>query len=867
MNHPDHLDRLNHPDHPPAGRRRRATAAAAVLAAVAGVLPALAAGPAAAVPPAPAAGTASAATPLRWPQPWGAAARLTGTSAERDVRGLVVLPDGSAVTLWTQKSSPAAAESPLYAAVRRAGTDTWGAPARLTAPSARVREVKVVAAGTGAVAVWTEAPDAAPGSKGGERIVSSGLTAGGWSAPAPVAGSEPGRTLAGLDLAAGRKGTVTAVWTRGEPEGETPREVHAATRSAAGAWSAGVRVSVDPTGQDGAIEGGAPHLAVDARGNTVVAYAHVISSDAGVPYTATLPAGASTWNAPVRHRDPFEWSRPPRLAAGPDGTVALIWSGYGSTGKSPVQVKTTRDAAAGWPDERSTVQPDGITDLPEPQLSADGAITLVGRDRLGGYTYATTLAEGARTWSEARDLTLGGTDEQYDVSTGPDGTVRAVWAEHRDGPDEAVLVQGTRGPDGTWTTSRLKTPAGRGFDAEVAAGPDGRAVAVWSRRGGQDANTLWTARTVPQAEVVSAAVPALAKLAGTTSGSRAWAPVWKLDRPVSAWSLALTDRRGETVRTLSGSTTTSTVAPVWNGRTAGGALPPNGPLSWHLSVTPASAAGRGVLAAGRVTVTGGRVAARDLGGPGGLLDGTGDLLARTADGGIRTLYGDRATGTFKGGTTGAGWAKGTRPVPLGDVNGDRCNDVLAALPGGELRLYTPACGAPLTPGTRHKVLGQGWNRYDVLTSPGDVDGDGRADLVAREGSTGRLYVFGTTRTGLKPRVAVSGTFKGYKKIVGAGDLDGDGLGDLLLQDEGNALWRMDGKGRAGSFFRRVLLDRDWGRSYDAVVGVGDLTGDGWDDLVARDRTGRAWRYSGNAEGRLRAPVRIATGWQGYTGLF
>ncbi|MGC5411985.1 hypothetical protein ACPXCX_51315, partial [Streptomyces sp. DT225] len=61
-----------------------------------------------------------------------------------------------------------------------------------------------------------------------------------------------------------------------------------------------------------------------------------------------------------------------------------------------------------------------------------------------------------------------------------------------------------------------------------------------------------------------------------------------------------------------------------------------------------------------------------------------------------------------------GWTGGntvTAAVPFEDISGDRCNDVLVRTQEGELRAYTPACGAALKPGTPYKKIGTGWNMF------------------------------------------------------------------------------------------------------------------------------------------------------------
>ncbi|WP_078909995.1 VCBS repeat-containing protein [Streptomyces sp. NRRL S-87] len=115
------------------------------------------------------------------------------------------------------------------------------------------------------------------------------------------------------------------------------------------------------------------------------------------------------------------------------------------------------------------------------------------------------------------------------------------------------------------------------------------------------------------------------------------------------------------------------------------------------------------------------------------------------------------------------------------------------------------------------------------------------------------------------RTQIPGAYKGYKRITGAGDLNGDGHGDLVLHDTGNDLWRMSGLG-GGKFSAPVKLADDWGTAYNAVVGVGDVTGDGRADLIARDASGVVWRYAGTGQGTFGSRVQMATGWQGYAAV-
>ncbi|MFF2007540.1 FG-GAP-like repeat-containing protein [Streptomyces sp. NPDC058195] len=345
-------------------------------------------------------------------------------------------------------------------------------------------------------------------------------------------------------------------------------------------------------------------------------------------------------------------------------------------------------------------------------------------------------------------------------------------------------------------------------------------------------------------------------------GAAQWGPKWWLNKPAASWKLVISNRAGTAVRTLSGGLARGVVAPVWNGKDGSGRLVPNGSYTWKMTAAPADGQGAALTRTGTVKVTGAAAALRDFVGS----DGFGELLTLNGSGGLTYQYG-AGKGTFTGKRTGSTWPTTVKAVPFGDLSGDRCNDVLVRFSSGTLRAYRPSCTAAVTPSTAYTSLGTGWNQYNVLTSPGDISGDGRADLIARQSSTGDVYLYKATSTGkLSSRVKIASKWTGYKKIVGAGDLNGDGYGDLLAQDKSNELWRYNGTA-AGTFKSRVKVFDNWGSSYNVVVGVGDITGDGRADLVSRDTSGTVWRNNGNGKGSFGGRTKAASGWQGYKGLF
>ncbi len=355
----------------------------------------------------------------------------------------------------------------------------------------------------------------------------------------------------------------------------------------------------------------------------------------------------------------------------------------------------------------------------------------------------------------------------------------------------------------------------------------------------------------------SATTPAAFKAADT------WTASWQLSKPAASWTLTVKSAAtGATVRTLSGGEARGVVRAVWDGRNAAGAYAPNGSYTWTLTAQPADGQGPALTATGTVALSGGAAVRRDHVGS----DGIGDLLTLNSSGTL-TFQQGTGKGLFSGKVSGGGWPASVVAVPFGDLNGDRCNDVLVRMGDGSLRGYKPGCGKALTPSTAYTKLGTGWTAYNVLSSPGDLTGDKRADLLARKASTGDVYLFaaksdGTLAAGRKIRSA----WTGYTKILGAGDLNGDGHGDVLARDTAGTLWRYDGLGN-GLLKDRVKLFASWGSGYNAVVGAGDITGDGKADLVSRDGNGDVWRNNGDGRGSFGSRVKIASGWQGYKGVF
>lgn len=342
-----------------------------------------------------------------------------------------------------------------------------------------------------------------------------------------------------------------------------------------------------------------------------------------------------------------------------------------------------------------------------------------------------------------------------------------------------------------------------------------------------------------------------------------WSGTWWASKPTGAWRLSLTESAtGTVVRTVSGTEARGRINATWDGKNDSGQVVRNGAYVWTLTAKPADGVGADLTVTGSVTVSGAPVplpAWRDFSG-----DGKGDLLALTSAGALTMRTGTGAGGLGTG-TSATGWPSASMVVPFGDLSGDRCNDVLVRSSAGVLTRYDGGCGKAFSPSGTRLTIGSGWQAYNMLTSPGDLTGDGRADLLART-PAGELWMYAADGAGkFKGRVRLGGGWQAYNALAGTGDLNGDKAGDLLARDTTGTLWRYYGNGK-GALGGRVKLGGGW-QVYNALAGVGDITGDGRTDLVARDAAGVLWRYNGTGAGTLSTRVTIGGGWQMYKSLF
>ncbi|MFF8608817.1 FG-GAP-like repeat-containing protein [Streptomyces sp. NPDC015346] len=244
-------------------------------------------------------------------------------------------------------------------------------------------------------------------------------------------------------------------------------------------------------------------------------------------------------------------------------------------------------------------------------------------------------------------------------------------------------------------------------------------------------------------------------------------------------------------------------------------------------------------------------------------DGAGDLIYRAWDGLTYTTPSSGEGGEFLGSDGNTDLALDI--VPIGDQDGNGQPEVLTLSPHGTLRLYA---NATATYG-EHRWQGNGWTLYNKVFSPGDVNGDGRADLIGRQ-HNGDLYLYlangSTWSSPFGARTKIGAGWNVYDQIVGIGDNDGDGKGDVIGRSLDGRLFFYGSTGSTSAPFKAPRqVGTGWG-IFNQLIAVDDVNGDGAADLFARDQqTGTLWGYTGLGDGRLGPRVQIgATG--GFQGV-
>ncbi|WP_432105989.1 FG-GAP-like repeat-containing protein [Streptomyces sp. bgisy091] len=694
----------------------------------------------------------------------------------------------------------------------------------------------VPALALGAVGLGTAAT-AAPAAVAANAVASSGP----WSEPAKFSGEQDVAEV--IDLRTTSEGDVVALWYRTVPV-TRQLELSVTVRPAASTeWGVTTVLDVLPEGRESV------SLTTAPDGSATATWVNAGESDS-VLRTATLGKGATSWSAPAD------------IATGANiGEVAFATTLAGrgvavwrvSEGRDSLLYVSERAGSGGvWSAPAVLVAADAF--WPQAVIAPDGAVTVAwARSVAEGTTVRTvTKAAGATEWSAPADVSAPSEGGTPYLSLGPDGTKAVAWVRHRPDDEGLLDIVSTVMPagDDDWTPLHV-APAGDSAQlTDTLVGPDGDVTLVWLdyqdtfgvRTATRSASTGdWSATRTLSSEYVPEQFDADIGPDGTVRAG------WVQDEGDGRVFYTAARTGGEWGPAVKLSRTPSDYA---EGAVAAG---PDG------NATAVWAQDDQLWTSGTALDAPAPAARRDYAGA----DGFPDLYARTTAGAL-IVYKGNASHAVSAKVDGGTWPTTSTLIPFGDLDGDGCNDTLVRDGAGALHRYSPACGDVVTPAAPSTQVGTGWQGYDGFSYSGDLDGDGLPDLVARQISTGDLYLYSGTTAGKLTRTGKIGT--GWKSltVVGAGDLNKDGVGDLLARNTTGELYRYDGNG-TGGVRSGVKIGTGWNTMAD-IVGIGDLTGDGTDDIVARTTTGYLYRYDGNGTGGVRSGVRIGTGWKSFTGV-
>jgi VCBS repeat protein len=234
-------------------------------------------------------------------------------------------------------------------------------------------------------------------------------------------------------------------------------------------------------------------------------------------------------------------------------------------------------------------------------------------------------------------------------------------------------------------------------------------------------------------------------------------------------------------------------------------------------------------------------------------DGEGDILWRNTDTGQNGVWLMRGENVVNWNGVANIASRLSNPIVagVGDFDGDGFADIL----------WRDAT----TGAVDVEILGAQWGgQTAIMNVPlnwqvagiGDFDGDHKSDVLWRDKNTGDVGIWmmngGNVRSYEYPGRGVSSVWR----IYGVGDFDGDGKSDILWRnlfggDVG--IWLMNG-GQVPSYQTPATsIPFNW-----TIMTTGDLDGDGKDDIVWRDsNTGDvgAWLMNGGTARTMDTPAR------------
>ncbi len=338
--------------------------------------------------------------------------------------------------------------------------------------SSSTRRLVSLVGATAALAVC--AASAATGSAQQTRL--------GWSFPSVVNDDGRATDQHSPNLVADTAGNVHAAWVDYRNGGGGGEIYYSRLRMGSEHWDGNMRVA----GGDTDVARSAPVVAVDSQSGVHVVWAEARGVSPDIMHRL-LPQGSRVWSAPARVNDDHGPAAQldPRVVADNWGSIHVVWTDHRAGTARLYHAQRLYDGE--WmPNKPITERVQGMQENPELAITKHGDVYALWEESRSGKTdiYASRLPPGSQVWWPPHELsTSPSSSREYGVSAAADSeaTMHAVWIAD-DEPLGVLRAASLPADEEMWQTDRVVYRPTRGEleSVTVAAGPGGRALAVWA---------------------------------------------------------------------------------------------------------------------------------------------------------------------------------------------------------------------------------------------------------------------------------------------------------------------------------------------------------------------------------------------------
>jgi V8-like Glu-specific endopeptidase len=254
-------------------------------------------------------------------------------------------------------------------------------------------------------------------------------------------------------------------------------------------------------------------------------------------------------------------------------------------------------------------------------------------------------------------------------------------------------------------------------------------------------------------------------------------------------------------------------------------------------------------------------------------DSAGDLLLYSGTGLVNAQFPDAFTDDAA--WIGSGWAGFRKVFRVWNWNGDNKPSVFAVDPAGNLLQYKGTGTGFFVPVDQGGVgqIGNGWAGFNDIMVTNNWTGNGRPNLLGRTPS-GDLYLYTSNGSGGWENggvgLKIGNGWQAFNTIITPGEWLGDGkqaligrtpTGDLRLYQSNGAGGWVNGMG--------VKIGNGW-QSFNIFMSPGDFNGDNLVDMIGVQPSGAMRLYTTDGQGNwLGGGVgkEIGSGWNAFNAIF